>query len=599
MPCRPLARTLARTRVTRCYSALPKLQKATPVNETLHLLEATAEIVSQVLADDARQLGLYSDILSTALADLRSPHPRPARLVVYGTDRAGAQTLISALLQEPFSSDAEKARTVRERWDTAPPDQTSLTIEYGTPATEDLLRLPLAFLNQFPVPLQIVETTDPALLHTADIPVIVTRLDELHTLTITRPDALVVLNIEEVTDSQPRASTSRSPTPTKVLFVRPSQALSAQIGIDTSQAAVIREHTTNFVASGMPTLIQSLGDILHSLQSTSALRNRTALAQIQSALAACRAAVQDARGELDRIAGNVSDMSAAIEEERVKAQREVFGLPNDHAVDRALEDATTLMKYKIDHMKWRRQLVSIDETTTYITATVNRVWCIGLEKQLLFHAGRLEHMQKMFTERAFALLAPSNTRKLHSPVLHNALRQLTTAPAFPVQPTTLVQPLSARSAVVLGAPTAELHVAGQRALFGLGTSAAAGMTISWTGYLGYFMNAHSLMGSIMLEPGTAVATGMLISTIGIYWSSRKWNKARARWWEDFMRVAGGLKQDITETLDHTMENQVLVVARTGCSELSKRLGERKSELDRLQERLDALSTAAGQPQQRK
>jgi len=60
-----------------------------------------------------------------------------------------------------------------------------------------------------------------------------------------------------------------------------------------------------------------------------------------------------------------------------------------------------------------------------------------------------------------------------------------------------------------------------------------------------------------------------------------------------------LKQDITETLDQTMENQVLVVARTGCSELSKRLGERKSELDRLQERLDALSAAAGQLQRRK
>jgi uncharacterized coiled-coil protein SlyX len=58
--------------------------------------------------------------------------------------------------------------------------------------------------------------------------------------------------------------------------------------------------------------------------------------------------------------------------------------------------------------------------------------------------------------------------------------------------------------------------------------------------------------------------------------------------------------DFTQaTLDQTMENQVLVVARTGCTELSKKLGERKSELDRLQERLDALSSAAEQLQQRK
>jgi len=44
---------------------------------------------------------------------------------------------------------------------------------------------------------------------------------------------------------------------------------------------------------------------------------------------------------------------------------------------------------------------------------------------------------------------------------------------------------------------------------------------------------------------------------------------------------------------------VLLVARTGCSELSKKLGQRKSELDRLQEQLDTLSTAVEHVEQRK
>ncbi|KAJ7172417.1 hypothetical protein C8R46DRAFT_1348841 [Mycena filopes] len=596
-----LARSLAKSSPCsrRCYSALPKLKPApAPAYDTLHLLEETAEIVPQLLAGDTRQLALHSDILSTALADLRSPHPRPARLVVYGTDSIAARTLVSALLHEPFSS-ADKTRAVRERWDTVSPHQTSLTIEYGTPATDDLLRLPLAYLNQFPVPLQIVETTDPALLHTADIPVIVTRLDELHMLTITRPDALVVVNMEEATtNSQPRASTSRSPTPLNVLFVSPTQALTAQAGIDKS-GGVVREHTTEFVASRMPTLIHSLDSILSSLRSISALRNRTALAQIQSTLAACHAAIQHTRAEMDRLAGDVSDLRALVEEERVKAQHEVFGLPTDHAVDHALDEATALLKQKIDYMKWRRQMFGVDETTTYITAAVNRGWCINLEKQLLFHAGRLQQMQNSFTERAFALLAPSNTRALHSPVLHNAVKQLTAAPAFPVQPTTLVEPLTRRCAIVLGAPTAELHVAGQRALFGLGASTLTGFSISWLGYLGYLMNAHSLMGSIMLEPGTAVATGMLVCTVGLYWSSRKWNNARVRWWDDLMRVIGGLKQDITSSLDHAIKHQVVVCSELSCSSLSKRLGERKGELDLLQERLDTLSAAAEQLQRRK
>jgi hypothetical protein len=127
-------------------------------------------------------------------------------------------------------------------------------------------------------------------------------------------------------------------------------------------------------------------------------------------------------------------------------------------------------------------------------------------------------------------------------VLHNALRQLAAAPAFPVVPTTLVAPLAARSTMIVDAPTARLHVAAQRAMFGLGGATATGMGISWAGYLGYLMNADLFTA---VEPGSAVAMGMLISLCGVHWASRHWNKARTRWWEDFMRVAGGVKPDIT------------------------------------------------------
>ncbi|KAF7338246.1 hypothetical protein MVEN_02049900 [Mycena venus] len=588
MPCLPVARTFAaRTRATRRFSALPKL-KPVQANDTLHLLEATAALVPDALADDPGQLSHWNNVLSTVLVDVRSYHPRPARLVVCGTEGTGARDLVTALLEEPFMSNAQKS-LLRARWVDTPPEKTSLTIEYGGPATQDIpaaedsLRLPLAYLNRTP-PLQIIESADPALLQTADVPVIVTSLDELPTLNITRPDSLVVLNIDN-TDAQPRASTSRSPAaPAKYLFISPSQALSGLDAMRDQPKALrdtAKEYQQLFIASQMHTLFSALNDILSSVQSTSALRNRTALAHVRGALAACRAAIQDSRAELDRVATGVSDLSALAEEERVKVQRDVFGSPDDHAVDRALVDATAMMKMKIDHMYWRRSIFTIDELTTYLTSTVQRIWCLGLEKELTFHSGRLANMQREVTARAFEFLAPSNTRALHSPILDNALRQLTTAP------------------MILGAPTARLHVAAQRAMFGLGGACATGMAISWSGYFGFMINAHALGGPLMLEPGTAVATGMLIALLGVHWSARKWNKARERWWDDFMRVAGGVKQDITDTLDQTMQNQVLVVARTGCAELSKKLGERKTELDRLQERLDALSLAADQLEQRK
>lgn len=255
---------------------------------------------------------------------------------------------------------------------------------YGGPATEGSLRLPLAYLDQFPVPLQVIEVTDPALLQTADVPVVVSRLEELHTLSITRTDSVVALNIDP-TDSQPRASTSRSTaTPAKYLYVSPSQALGALEILRESPGSpdAVQRYQTAFLASRVPSLTQTLRAILASLENTDMVRNRTAHAQIRSALAACRAAIQEARAELDQIAAGVSDLDARVEEERVKVNREVFGTPDDHAVDRALVDATNVLEYKLGYMKWWRTVWGIDEITSVMTQTVRRVWCVGLEKQV-------------------------------------------------------------------------------------------------------------------------------------------------------------------------------------------------------------------------
>lgn len=244
--------------------------------------------------------------------------------------------------------------------------------------------MPLAYLDQFSVPLEIVETTDPALLQTADVPVLVSHLEELPSLNITRPDALVAINIDE-TEPQNRASTSRSlATPAKYLYVSPSQALGALEILTESPGSpeAVQRYQSAFVASRLPTLTHTLGGILSSFENIDAVRNRTALAQIRSALNACHAEIQRSRDELDSVAAGVSDLDARVEEERAKVNREVFGSPEDHAVDHALKDATDLLKLKLDAMKWRRMMWSIDEITIYLTQTMNRIWCVNLEKQV-------------------------------------------------------------------------------------------------------------------------------------------------------------------------------------------------------------------------
>ncbi|KAJ7632682.1 hypothetical protein FB45DRAFT_1057722 [Roridomyces roridus] len=582
----------------RRFSALPKL-KPSPPNPTLKLLESTAALVPQVFARDSPWNGL----LSSLVADLQS-HPRPVRLVVCGTHSSGARDLVTALLDEPFAS-SQQARSLRERRATpctnpvgvllSHPDASDGQNRYGNPAdtSENALRMPLAYLDQFPVPLEIVETTDPALLQTADVPLWVSHLEDLPALTITRPDALVAINIDP-TVSQPRASTSRSTVPpAQYLYVSPSQALGALKVLTESPGSpeAVQRYQSAFVASRLPILAQALDGILTSLENIDKVRNRTALAQIRSALAACHAEIQRSRAELDSVAAGVSELNTRVEEERAKVNRDVFGSPENHAVDHALKDATDMLKFKLDAMRWRRMMWSVDEITTYLTTTMNRIWCVGLEKQLTYHAGRLFVLQRDFTERAFALLAPSNAGSLQSPVLLNKMRQLVASPTFSVTPATLIDPLNARGKQILEFPTTRLHVAGQRALFQIGGCSVAGMAISWAGWVGDLVDASNVWGIATLEPSTAMPTGVLVMLLGVHWSVRTWNRARKQWWDDLLRVSGGLKHDITEVLDKTMENQVLVVARTGCTDLSKRLVERKSELERLQEEVDALTTA--------
>ncbi|KAJ6454672.1 hypothetical protein C8R45DRAFT_1111911 [Mycena sanguinolenta] len=175
-------------------------------------------------------------------------------------------------------------------------------------------------------------------------------------------------------------------------------------------------------------------------RSGTALPSRRRMARWQ------RAALRS-HAEAERVAVGVSALSACVEEERVRAPQDVFsGAEDETTVNRALVDATAMMKLKIDHMCWRRSIFTIDKLTAYLMTIVQRIWCVKLEKELISHAGRLLTMECDFTTCAFDLLAPSNTRALYSPVLHNA-------------PNTLAAPLAARSKLIHDAPTARLHVA--------------------------------------------------------------------------------------------------------------------------------------------
>ncbi|KAJ7282941.1 hypothetical protein C8J57DRAFT_1055531, partial [Mycena rebaudengoi] len=518
-----------------------------------------------------------------------------------GPDSAGARDMITAILEVEFSSDAEQSRALRERWNSTPREQTSLTI--GTTAENDV-HLPISFLDQFAAPLQITEVTpaaDPAILHAADVTVLVSSLEELQKMSITRPHSLVVVNIDIPAEGpQPRASSSRSTLTPRYFFVSPSEALAAKkdlnekyVGTQSDRLEAVNRYSERFLASRITTLITYLRDIFSSLGDVSALRNRSALSQIHGALVACGAAIQDAKAELDGLSAEISDLESLVEEERAKVRLTVFGPPEEDVVEQAVKAARDIMKLKMDHFTWRAMVWNVDDLSTYITALMQRVWCRELELELMAHSGRLSGVQRTLTGSAFAVLASADKTRLHSAVLHNTLSQLADTPSFPVAPGELAAPICARSALIANNSTLQLHRMAQRSLVGTGAATFLGVGLSWAGWV-----TELLGNGAFVEPAVVVPSGILCVLAGVHWGGWQWARAKKDWWSGWNRVADGLKQDLSDTLDRIVEDKVVVVPKTACLELSKLVGSRRLELDRLQDDLDKLASVVKRLEQR-
>jgi hypothetical protein len=83
----------------------------------LTLIHKTASFLPKALPPN--KIKPFADILLNALQDLSSAAPRPARLVVYAVDQwSPAQDIITALLQDPLTSDQSQNDRIRTRWKT-------------------------------------------------------------------------------------------------------------------------------------------------------------------------------------------------------------------------------------------------------------------------------------------------------------------------------------------------------------------------------------------------------------------------------------------------------------------------------------------------
>jgi len=86
-------------------------------SQILSVLRNTASFLPRVLP--AQSLQPCSDLLLNAYQDISSTAPRSTRVAVYAADQSSAaQDLVTALLQDPLTSDQSQNDRIRTRWQT-------------------------------------------------------------------------------------------------------------------------------------------------------------------------------------------------------------------------------------------------------------------------------------------------------------------------------------------------------------------------------------------------------------------------------------------------------------------------------------------------
>lgn len=98
-------------------------------------------------------------------------------------------------------------------------------------------------------------------------------------------------------------------------------------------------------------------------------------------------------------------------------------------------------------------------------------------------------------------------------------------------------PIHARQDQLINYPTTRLHLAGQSAVLGM-----LGGLVGGTGIAAYLLGFGS--GAGIMGTSTAVGAMMLSTLLGIRWAVGKWERAKKRWWEDWLRVGEGLGRDL-------------------------------------------------------
>ncbi|GAA6044302.1 hypothetical protein JCM8097_006757 [Rhodosporidiobolus ruineniae] len=552
---------------------------------------------TQLLLSDLRNLlGRYplldpawTNRLERAQADLS--HPRAARVAVVGGTESGAHDLVTALLDDPLSSNPEvtvalEARRLRSD---APE---AIVIKYGQEgkASASEVELPAGWLKDHKA--EVVEVVHgegvPPLessfssLHLSDAVVLVLSDSSLlssksaQTLLYnleSKPNLFLALNAP---DASPAASssplrtlqhqlatsfptTSSSPSPPKTVVISTSQAISALEALNPSTPGQQPDYTAFqrlYLSSQIPALSSQLSSILatHSSSST--------LLQLQTASSILLSALHRAAFSGAQIADSLSSAQSALSALSEHASEQSRALLASLGVD----PATGLLKVPSDELAsalsaiehtlltrlaWYKLPYRVDDLHAELALVVSSTYLPAFEDSLVYAAGRAVALSSLLSTRVDTLLASplfsqspisaalspaQKLASLHSPTLLNRVAQAELEARTGQSSTALSAAVTHRRNQITapGGPTDALQRRAQSAVVQSG-----------------LLSLSSLVGATAsqvveyAELATNVGWGVLGVTSAAWWLQSRWERAKRRFRKDVgERIVGGLEEDL-------------------------------------------------------
>ena len=305
---------------------------------------------------------------------------------------SGAQELVTALTEEPFSS-----KTTATRWEEVDAGTRQLEarcVSLRMPRRLILMNFRLDEVPKLPVDApwlstlnaQILELREPLEAKTllsaykADIPIIVRNPATTPSVDLPLPTHNPLRLF--ITNAPPRGPLPDHPNTLAVDTRRAASALTT-LNANPTSATAVQLYQHDFAASNITAVFEAIRARVSGLGPARRDARRTyAQGVLLGALSACRNALAAAREECDAVEDRVSAIERRAEEYKVTVPRTV--LQEGKHVRRALEHTERRLGEVLDRLTWWRMVSRVDEVSVVVADAVERLWCQELEQHVGF-----------------------------------------------------------------------------------------------------------------------------------------------------------------------------------------------------------------------